>query len=88
MVDGHTRKLEANDLQVGLVIRMINSDGSSFPFADCRVNNKNPLDEDMWEIVRPTPYGHESIIISENDLSGFLVVLNSRGEPYIHGIRG
>jgi len=91
-VDGATRLPHHSDILPGVVLRMVNSDGSVPPFSDCLVTRLFPSDQKV-ALMRP----HVRI---ENGLSNlhaeeftvdlfkiisvtspFRIVLNSKGEP-------
>lgn len=92
-LDGHTRMVEVGDIQLGAIMRQLNSDGSSPPFSDSIITK---VDGDVVFLSRPYLYAQR---VTKSELSGvenfavtisrlcdgssiFRTVLDSRNRTY------
>ncbi|TXH11819.1 MAG: hypothetical protein E6R03_13940 [Hyphomicrobiaceae bacterium] len=93
--DGHLIQVtDPKSLEVGTVLRMINSDGSVAPFSDCIVRAVLPQAQDV-RLLRPTfngwskrendsPVGYEGFCATfEGVCKHFRIVTKASGAPYV-----
>lgn len=81
-LDGHTRKFSIDELTPGMVLRYIQSDGSTPPFMDAVVTN---ILSDSVEFARVHASGIERLTLWKNiDPSNYhwQLVLLASGKPY------
>lgn len=83
MLDGATREIAClAELKVGMVVRMVQSDGTTPPFCDAVVTG---VLANSVGLMRPHPLGAELYEATEAGLKAqYRLVLNSRGEPAVH----
>jgi hypothetical protein len=79
--DGWVRPATPEDMRPGVVVRMVNNDGSVAPFSDHVVGESGDLYS--WKLHRPYFGGTEtSVTVTASRLFLFVVVLDSLGRPY------
>lgn len=81
-VNGHNvRDILPEDIEVGVVLRFTNKDGSYWPFSDCVITN---VEKDSFSLSRPHFRGIEEIKVSKDGyyFNNLKVVLSSLNKPY------
>jgi hypothetical protein len=92
--DGSVRNVQKEDLRPGVVLRMVNRDGTSAPFSDCVIIRVE--DDVVVHLMRPMGWANGTVdaerfpAMVESLLKGsshnyFKTVLLSTGEPYTMG---
>lgn len=86
MLDGATREIVGlAELEIGMVVRMVQSDGTTPPFGDAVVIG---VSQSTAQLGRPHPLGTERYEATEAGLKAqYRLVLGSRGEPIVHSWR-
>jgi hypothetical protein len=99
--DGHTRPLTKDDqLEIGMVFRMVNSDGSISPFSDTVVISVNKFSDGSAQVKLARPYGFatskiRNLFFSEVEtfettddklMKNYQAVLTASGKFYIQRI--